>query len=133
MSLVDSLDSILMLYAYAMPDSDPEGRLALFEDRKTPSTPSDLDPTPIVLGTVETAEEHVEEHEEDVDKARTEKLAKAVLHRELGEQAEPSGRAQRVLNTKARTMSTLSILLTIISILVALRYVPYLGFLVCTY
>ncbi|OWZ66704.1 hypothetical protein AYX14_05898 [Cryptococcus neoformans] len=32
MSLVDSLDSILMLYAYATPDStSPEGKLALLQ------------------------------------------------------------------------------------------------------
>lgn len=87
MTLIDSLDSILMLYSYA---GFPERKFALFVTRGEPRSPSSPGETPLV------------DHEPDIDEDRPEKIN---------------------MRVKMNAMSGLSIVLTLMSILVAFRYV----------
>jgi len=87
MTLIDSLDSILMLYSYT---GFPERRFALFVKRGELGLSSLPGETPLV------------EHEPDLDEDRPEKIETRV---------------------KMNAMSGLSIILTLMSILVAFRYV----------
>lgn len=139
MSLVDSLDSILMLYAYATPDStSPEGKLALLqypdpnykdsylEETVATTLPAEdgqteghvIEPTDIPQGETEGLET------EDNIKAKTGSEILAEEERVGGpSRVDGSGgvRNERVMKAKANTMSSLSIILTLLSILVALR------------
>jgi high-affinity nickel-transport protein len=148
MSLVDSLDSILMLYAYAQPELRTAGKWRLWTRKRA-----------VVLGEEEGAERicSVDSNDrvartdaDDSDKdlhlpkdatdAKDTKLpqtdsprapdlpdlpgprassSKSVLAVDL-EQEERSDKAQRMINAKTATMSDLSIALTLLSILVAL-------------
>jgi hypothetical protein len=99
MSLVDSLDSILMLYAYAEPSREsPDGKLQLFQPRAAIALPVHHDTARVLDadGSVEAGT--------DVLKSPT------IEHTSL-------------IKTKANTISMLSIILTVLSIVVALRYV----------
>jgi nickel/cobalt transporter (NiCoT) family protein len=87
MTLVDSFDSILMLYSYT---GFPERKFALFLKPDEPSPPSSRGETPLV------------EHERELDEDRPEKID---------------------MRVKMNAMSGLSIVLTLISILVAFRFV----------
>ena len=87
MTLIDSLDSILMLYSYT---GFPERKFALFVKRDKFESPSSPGATPLV------------EHEPDPDEDRPEKID---------------------MRVKMNAMSGLSIILTLMSILVAFRYV----------
>ena len=87
MTLIDSLDSVLMLYSYT---GFPERKFALFVKRGEFSSPSSPGETPLV------------EHELDLDEDRPEKID---------------------MRVKMNAMSGLSIILTLMSILVAFRYV----------
>ena len=124
--MVDSLDSILMLYAYAGPTQDPSiSKFALTFDKKV-ALPAAEEDVPVLnqestsppLSPIE------REEEEDTTKPTvfsevTEADVNAV---EVGPSA-PQTREQKLLATKANTISSLSITLTLLSILVALRFV----------
>ena len=86
MTLIDSLDSVLMLYSYT---GFPERKFALFVKQDEVRSLSPLGETPLV------------EHEPDLDEDRPEKINTRV---------------------KMNAMSGLSIILTLMSILVAFRY-----------
>ena len=86
MTLIDSLDSVLMLYSYT---GFPERKFALFAKQEGLGSPGILGETPLV------------EHEPDPDEDRPEKINTRV---------------------KMNAMSGLSIILTLMSILVAFRY-----------
>ncbi|ORY22758.1 high-affinity nickel-transport protein-domain-containing protein [Naematelia encephala] len=128
MTLVDSLDSVLMLYAYAAPAlGTQQRRLAVFEDRKTPLpvTLPDLETPPVTVELLNSNPPTAEIEEDDVVKPTDDATKPTGLDQEqepgqhLPEDTSTSNR-QRVLNGKANTMSTLSIILTLLSILVAL-------------
>lgn len=87
MTLIDSLDSILMLYSYT---GFPERKFALFVKPGRFSSPSSSGETPLVG------------HEPELDEDRPEKID---------------------MRVKMNAMSGLSIVLTLISILVAFRFV----------
>jgi high-affinity nickel-transport protein len=86
MTLIDSLDSILMLYSYT---GFPERKFALFVQRGEPRSPG----SPIEASLVA--------HEPNLDEDRPEKID---------------------IRVKMNAMSGLSIVLTVMSILVAFRY-----------
>lgn len=86
MTLIDSIDSVLMLYSYA---GFPERKFAVFVKQDEPRSPSPLGEIPLV------------EHETHLDEDRPEKINTRV---------------------KMNAMSGLSIILTLMSILVAFRY-----------
>jgi len=87
MTLIDSLDSILMLYSYT---GFPERNFALFVKRGEFGSPSSLGETPLAG------------HEADLDEDRPEKIN---------------------VRVKMNAMSGLSIVLTLMSIIVAFRCV----------
>jgi high-affinity nickel-transport protein len=141
MTLVDSLDSILMLYAYAGPSQDSSiSKFALTYDDKPPVAEEETslvpvlsaapDPnTPVVstggLPIVQdtTASTAPTTEEPGAGKAN---LGPSAGARDSQTQVEagpsaPQTRQQRVLASKANTISSLSITLTLLSILVALR------------
>jgi high-affinity nickel-transport protein len=150
MSLVDSLDSVLMLYAYAPLRRDsPDGKLALFWESKAPlpREPRELlaDTEPLGLAMAGNSSSPVlladMTNEGDADPRDKDPLsdqAKIPTGSALHDPAETGAsgpeapetvdepitgdyRARRMLDAKASTMSTLSITLTVLSILVALR------------
>jgi len=86
MTLIDSLDSILMLYSYT---GFPERKFALFIKQDELRSPSPLGETALA------------EHEPGLDEDRPEKID---------------------MRVKMNAMSGLSIILTLMSILVAFRY-----------
>ena len=85
MTLIDSLDSVLMLYSYT---GFPERKFALFVKREKLGSPGSPGETPLV------------EHEPDIYEDRPEKIN---------------------MRVKMNAMSGLSIILTLMSILVAFR------------
>jgi high-affinity nickel-transport protein len=87
MTLIDSLDSILMLYSYT---GFPERKFAFFMKSGEFGSPSSLGEAPLAG------------HERELDEDRPEKID---------------------MRVKMNAMSGLSILLTLISILVAFRFV----------
>ncbi|WVQ70236.1 uncharacterized protein L199_008462 [Kwoniella botswanensis] len=152
MSLVDSLDSILMLYAYATPSTDtPEGKLALLQayegDSKTSLSLVEENVVPVLSSEVDSntrreqgsemigrSEIEVLEREDQQEEQNQPKLApyqdtsNPFNAPEMGENSEmingnereTSNRKDRLLRVKTQTMSNLSIILTLLSILVAL-------------
>ncbi|OCF72005.1 high-affinity nickel-transporter [Kwoniella mangroviensis CBS 8886] len=152
MSLVDSLDSILMLYAYATPSTDtPEGKLALLQayegDSKTSLSLVEENVVPVLSSDVdsntrrERGSEMVGRSEIEVlereDQQDEQNQPKSPIYQdtgnpsnapEMGENSEminenereTSNRKDRLLRVKTQTMSNLSIILTLLSILVAL-------------
>lgn len=139
MSLVDSLDSILMLYAYATPDTtSPEGKLALLQYPDLDHKDSYLEETVATALPAEggQTERHVIEQTDipqgEIERLETEDNIKAKTGNEILVEEERVGgpsrvdsnggvRNERVIKAKANTMSSLSIILTLLSILVALR------------
>jgi high-affinity nickel-transport protein len=107
MSLVDSLDSILMLYAYAAPNLSPNARRFAFFSHTIGITHDerDISDSMPVLPNVAVKPE-----------GEKEEPSKEQLDRSPGRPISAVN-----MSEKANTMSTLSILLTILSILVALR------------
>lgn len=100
MSLVDSLDSILMLYAYAEPSRETaDGKLQIFQSKQAIALPVHHDTVAVL-----TSNGNVES-ETEVPKT-------------------PDSEHEALIRTKADTISMLSIILTALSIIVALRYVP---------
>ncbi|ODO03363.1 high-affinity nickel-transporter [Cryptococcus wingfieldii CBS 7118] len=136
MSLVDSLDSILMLYAYASPSrSTPEGKIALLQDPF--DSKETINETNIETLPVETSDERERAESEElrasprgeIERLEEEQETRYMGARDGGVEEEgiggPSNFAEgaeneRVIQAKANTMSSLSIILTLLSILVAL-------------
>lgn len=159
MSLIDTLDSILMLYAYAQPDlrAGPDRKVALFiriDDEKDaaesyPALAEAESESTEPRGSQGSRETQVGPQAGDAKVAQgkagapdSPETAVSVLPTQAGsEQASYGGqghshghllvkvnsideraeRAQRVIEAKTATMSSLSISLTLLSILVALR------------
>jgi len=120
MSLVDSLDSILMLYAYATPHMDRKAkRFALFmsdsqSHRANVISEEVVEDIPILPET-SISDDLADGNTQQPDVKDT---------RDQPEEVVGAGSAivdDRILDVKADTMSTLSIILTVLSILVALR------------
>ncbi|BEJ12895.1 hypothetical protein CspHIS471_0300690 [Cutaneotrichosporon sp. HIS471] len=124
MALVDTLDSILMLYAYAQPELRTEGKFSLFERDKEMFVPI---PEPEGESTVSQEVEQslskpplepsnsIDQSASKPEPQPTEESSVAVLEVDVAEQ-----RRRRVLAAKTATMGSLSISLTILSIVVAL-------------
>jgi high-affinity nickel-transport protein len=137
MTMVDSLDSILMLYAYASPSRlSPEGRLAFFQDRKGELQPTareeeegaasaELLPDLPIEGVSATLAHAQDELQEEQDKslqahgpAKTAALDPEPLR---NPDPAPDAKTRRMLESKTNAISSLSITLTVLSILVAFR------------
>jgi high-affinity nickel-transport protein len=133
MSFVDSLDSVLMLYAYASPSrSTPEGKIGLFQSTKIKldeeadrlvledTRPSST--TGIVEADVATREDSA-----PIDKTKDSKSqvmdSLPVLPTLDMNEASPShsGPDIQAIDTKKQVISSLSVTLTALSIIVALR------------
>ncbi|BEJ09884.1 hypothetical protein CcaverHIS641_0607990 [Cutaneotrichosporon cavernicola] len=122
MALVDTLDSILMLYAYAQPELRTEGKLSLVERDKKMFVPM---PEPEGESTVsqevdQSFSKPPLEPSSSIDQNTsklqpTEESSVAAVEVDAAEQ-----RRRRVLAVKTATMGSLSISLTILSIAVAL-------------
>lgn len=148
MTLVDSLDSILMLYAYAGPSQDSSiSKFALTYDDKPPVAEEETSLVPTLSASADTNSPAVAgdgisiEHDSDAapQTASAEEQPDATkpaiipsstsVDSQIRVEAGPSSpqtHQQRVLASKANTISSLSITLTLLSILVALRSVPLL-------
>jgi len=133
MSFVDSLDSVLMLYAYASPSrSTPEGKIGLFQ-----STKIELDEEAhgLVLEeapnspTTATVEDDIAAREDSapIDKTKDSKsqvmdslpvLPTLDLNEATSSQSGPDTQA---VDAKKQVISSLSVTLTALSIIVALR------------
>ncbi|WVW83261.1 hypothetical protein I302_105280 [Kwoniella bestiolae CBS 10118] len=135
MSLVDSLDSILMLYAYATPSTDtPEGKLALLQSMEGEGDSKDsLVEDSIVPVLPSSTKENVQEQgRSEIEVLEREDQQEIEMDRDQHKprdvqpenpNVEISGgdmRTDRLLRVKTQTMSNLSIILTLLSILVAL-------------
>ncbi|WVQ78188.1 hypothetical protein IAT38_000271 [Cryptococcus sp. DSM 104549] len=139
MSLVDSLDSILMLYAYATPSrSTPEGKIALLQDPEDYKDEYEAETVVVTLPARSTEDvrtpsaEIGPQDEGEIAQLEREQSAKARdLPTTVGEEEQFAGGSgsvragepvanRRVVNAKANAMSNLSIILTLLSILVAL-------------
>ena len=124
MTLIDSLDSVVMLYSYA---GFPERSFALFERPLPPSPPPQIETCTNRTGCAGAIEAPPRDvagilQEADPEKGVGEKKkggADVVI--EDGNDSERAKR--RTLRVKNNAMSNLSILLTIMSILVAFRCV----------
>lgn len=135
MTLVDSLDSVLMLYAYAGPTQDPSiSRFALTyddkkvrEDEETVLVPTlSNDPNfPIAGSSVETAPPMEALVSPGGDPEDSRKVLPPTTVPAEEPHVQPTSREERVLASKANTISSLSITLTLLSILVALRCVIF--------
>ncbi|CAK9782757.1 NicO-domain-containing protein [Cutaneotrichosporon oleaginosum] len=110
MSLVDTLDSILMLYAYAQPELRTEGKLALFERDKEAEAL-----LPAVERTSSTISEGSDPTKPQAIYGSTAEGTGVVV---IVDEAE--ARRRRMLAAKTATMGSLSISLTLLSIVVAL-------------
>ena len=146
MTLVDCLDSVLMLYAYAAPDQESRLlRWSLLDDKRSESvdteqtgeeettsnvrnTPSShIDSTP--LGTLEQDDPDTKCDLLPIDPStRSPGFSSAPDPlqpvRTLGPEGQVHSRGQQLLRNKGQMISSLSISLTLLSILVALRSVP---------
>lgn len=135
MTLVDSLDSVLMLYAYAGPTQDATiSKFALtFNDKKValdeetilvPTLSNDHDPNLPIEGIDEEAGPSTVTGASNANEqvGPSQKVSSTTSASGVPSGSEPSTREQRVLASKANTISSLSITLTLLSILVALRY-----------
>ncbi len=118
MTLIDSLDSVIMLYSYA---GFPERSFAIFERRPPPSTNPADSPLPRVAQSA--THDHLEavpvaEVPRTQDEKHADEKAVDVVTVTDPESASESAR-RRTLRVKHNAMSNLSILLTIMSIMVA--------------
>ncbi|WWC69592.1 uncharacterized protein I206_103535 [Kwoniella pini CBS 10737] len=148
MSLVDSLDSILMLYAYATPSTDsPEGKLTLLqnipnskdnlvniEENVIPDLPSQevsisRNNSEVIMESEITILEREEEQQELIRiKSPIQEITTINQQQQNDDLNIPSSQIQiidnlkkeRIIRVKTATMSNLSIILTLISIIVAL-------------
>jgi nickel/cobalt transporter (NiCoT) family protein len=122
MTLIDSLDSILMLYSYS---GFPDRSFAILKRRKSPQdSPSDSESPAQLASQARTEESSSPLHEETEDASHHEpsrvpsRLSGIVKAKVLEEDDEDFARNLRV---KVNMMSGLSIILTLLSILVAFR------------
>lgn len=137
MTLVDSLDSILMLYAYApIGRDDREGKLAIFYSDKGRTSPVISEEAALPILEEQSSSLPAEEEGSGPDKiSKNLPSVRATTTPPLRDEMSSDGRPpvlqddkddyarQRVLAAKAATMSTLSITLTLLSIIVAFWYV----------
>ncbi|KZT60290.1 NicO-domain-containing protein [Calocera cornea HHB12733] len=113
MSLVDSIDSVLMLYSYALPSRQtPEGAFTLFEAKVQPAQDLDL------ARTISAKPASV------IEKKGERPVSPVVQEAPEEEQEAPVDDGVEVTNAhlahnKATTLSSLSIILTLLSIMVA--------------
>lgn len=141
MSLVDSLDSVLMLYAYASPSTtSKEGKLALFyrsvPGQSKPPVNLSIEGQPgseqmfipaIEVIPLRSGNEDVEHSAicVEAEMSQSEEEGKSfqpeLQPEDQGGVIEPVGRAREIVETKTEVMSGLSITLTVLSIVVALR------------
>jgi high-affinity nickel-transport protein len=134
MTLVDSLDSILMLYAYApMREDDKEGRFSFFYQTSTTrdiSIHEDLEVPMLASEPLNPMEdEHDGPSDNKADLSRTKKPSTILqpsptvqgshLSRSNTEAQGGDYAVRRKIAAKASTMSSLSISLTLLSIIVA--------------
>ncbi|RXK38369.1 hypothetical protein M231_04411 [Tremella mesenterica] len=129
MSLVDSLDSVLMLYAYAAPSRQhPDGKLTLFHPRLpiSASLPTAREDENAAVSEELLPSPRNEEAPLKVETGRggtvleEEADTKSNDIVEVGEMAHEDERMEGKVLRKTTTMSTLSIILTLLSIVVAL-------------
>lgn len=133
MTLVDSLDSVLMLYAYVAPTQDPDiKRFALtFDDSKRVERIADYHDSPVNDPNVPILAENDEiiienERLEDPSKPMVDQAQSDVVVGEIESgPSQPKIQEQVIMDTKANTISSLSIVLTLLSILVALAQVSF--------
>jgi len=105
MSFVDSLDSVLMLYAYASPSrSTPEGKIGIWQSAKVETEYGEG-------GSLLTSPRSVIAYSATIS-GPDDISASAVTH----------GQDLQAIDTKQQVISSLSITLTALSIVVALRY-----------
>ena len=133
MSFVDSLDSVLMLYAYASPSrSTPEGKIGLFQ-----STKIELDEEadrlvleeahPDLTNEVIDHDLATQENSAPVDKTKDNKsqvmdsLPVLPTLNMNGASQSRIGPDTQAIDTKKQVISSLSVTLTALSIIVALR------------
>jgi high-affinity nickel-transport protein len=133
MSFVDSLDSVLMIYAYASPSrSTPEGKIGLFQSTKIELDEEAnrlvLEEAQPVLTTDVVEDEHAtRENPAPSDKTKDSKSqvmdSLPVLPTLDMNEASPShsGPDTQAIDTKKQVISSLSVTLTALSIIVALR------------
>lgn len=129
MTLIDSVDSIIMLYSYS---GFPDRSFTLF-DKRVSRLPN-LDDEPSLLAAPSTSPS-ISTYPEDQIVAPARILQtpdvdskNKVDEIEVGQSAVDAldGEHSRLLRVKKNAMSTLSILLTLMSILVAFTYVPHM-------
>jgi len=130
MSFVDSLDSVLMLYAYASPSrSTPEGKIGLFQSRKIKL---DEEADRLVLEeapqspTSANMEDNIAIREDSapIDNSKDGKLDSLPVLPTLDmNEASPSHSRPdtQAIDSKKQVISSLSVTLTALSIIVALR------------
>ncbi|TFK83817.1 NicO-domain-containing protein [Polyporus arcularius HHB13444] len=125
MTLIDSLDSVIMLYSYA---GFPERSFAIFE-RRPPATSTSTNPadSPLPRVAQSAAHDHLEaapvaEVPRTQDEKHVDEKAVGVVtvtDPEDASESESESARRRTLRVKHNTMSNLSILLTVMSIMVA--------------
>jgi high-affinity nickel-transport protein len=128
MSLVDSLDSILMLYAYAAPSrSTPEGRISLFQKSDgLPSQAEDANNELLSMPIVPTSSTGVLGEVSGDGAKDIEPLVKgpegSSIIPPIASSASESDEVvnSRIVEIKTHAISSLSIVLTLLSILLAL-------------
>ncbi|OCF39887.1 high-affinity nickel-transporter [Kwoniella heveanensis CBS 569] len=137
MSLVDSLDSILMLYAYATPStSTAEGKIALLQSyepdlKRDEAEDQEHEAITKPLGNQRKGSAKTQHDNEQRSGDLSETTPGSATAAETTEAATTSAeegllreggssRQERILSVKTNTMSSLSIILTLLSILVAL-------------
>ena len=125
MTLIDSLDSLVMLYSYA---GFPEQSFAVFE-RRVPSALPQAAPDGIAIASASAPPRLAPSTESEASEGANgnKKMMGGTETVKVDDQIEE----RRTLTVKNNAMSNLSILLTIMSILVAFRYV-YFGHILCS-
>lgn len=117
MTIIDSLDSILMLYSYS---GFPEHSFGLFEKQRCSSPLGEAIPGSEVLQTSRSPSPKSPENVEVTAVEALPQIASPAL--EAGDELVLSQQA-RNMRVKMNMMSGLSIILTLMSILVAFRYI----------
>ncbi|OSD07399.1 NicO-domain-containing protein [Trametes coccinea BRFM310] len=119
MTLIDSLDSIIMLYSYA---GFPERSFALFEKKSSGTSKATLPGSgtgdPLNAENPVAGVEELPMNQSTADPTSKDEKGQQLVAVEEADEEDPVVR-QRVLRVKRNAMSNLSILLTIMSILVA--------------
>ena len=124
MTLVDSLDSVLMLYAYAAPQPGSDMlKMMFFIEPPPESSPSETPTSALVSHNEETADEAMDVKAmmpvDSVQADATQVLDSSQVPGASHTAETPS----TFISRKAQTISSLSIILTVLSILVAFRFV----------